>query len=44
LGGETTKWVGHQIFFEIYKRQLTKSMGSKKAGELVDALNVKEVK
>lgn len=37
LGDETTKWIGHQLIFEVYKMKASD-------GSLQDAINVKEVK
>ena len=37
LGVDSKKWIGHQLFFETYKTKTSD-------GQLVDALNVKEVK
>lgn len=37
LGPDTFKWIGHQLFFEVYKTKTT-------AGAMTDALNVKSVK
>lgn len=38
---DTKNWIGHQIFFETYKEMAKKG---KNAGNLVDRLNIKEVK
>lgn len=36
LGSDTQKWIGHQLFFEVYKTKNSK-------GLLVDAINIKNV-
>ena len=37
LGEESKKWVGHQLFLEVYKTKISD-------GTLTDAINVKDVK
>ena len=37
LGEESKNWVGHQLFFEVYKTKTSD-------GNLTDAINIKEVK
>jgi hypothetical protein len=37
LGADTSKWIGHQLFLEVYKTKASD-------GKLMDAINIREVK